>query len=135
LRQGITFNVYQDEQGLERAIPVDLVPRIIDVLEWSTIEAGLKQRVHALNLFVHDIDHEQRILRQGVLPLDVVLGAAEYRPELRGIWQTPMDSGSENLQRVRGLPPAATKRPYRVARCRRVLAARPRVSALGDVLH
>ncbi|MDB5073844.1 MAG: hypothetical protein JWO42_23 [Chloroflexi bacterium] len=85
LRQGITFNDYRDELGLERPFPVDLVPRIIDAQEWSRLEAGLKQRVHALNLFVHDVYHEQRILRQSVVPLDLVFGTAGYRPELRGI--------------------------------------------------
>jgi len=85
LRQGITFNVYQDAQGTERPFPVDLVPRIIDTAEWSVLEAGLKQRVSALNFFLHDLYHDQKILRQGKLPIDLVLGTVSYRPELRGL--------------------------------------------------
>jgi uncharacterized circularly permuted ATP-grasp superfamily protein len=85
LRQGITFNVYGAEQGVERPIPVDLVPRILPRATWRHLESGLKQRLTALNLFVHDIYHEQHILRQGVIPLDLVLGTTGYRPEFRGI--------------------------------------------------
>src|SRR5581483_5215983 len=64
LRQGITFNVYGDSQGAERIFPFDLVPRIIPAAEWQHIEAGLVQRITALNLFLHDIYHEQRILKE-----------------------------------------------------------------------
>jgi uncharacterized circularly permuted ATP-grasp superfamily protein len=85
LRQGITFNVYVEDLGSERPFPVDLVPRIISQDDWRLIEAGLKQRVHALNLFVHDLYHGQLILRQGILPLDLVFGTTSYKPELRGI--------------------------------------------------
>lgn len=83
LRQGITFNVYANEQGTERVWPFDLVPRVISKRKWAKIEAGLKQRLHALNLFIHDIYHEQRILKQGVLPADLVLGTSGYHPEFR----------------------------------------------------
>ena len=83
LRQGITFNVYANEQGTERVWPFDLVPRVISKRKWAKIEAGLKQRLYALNLFIHDIYHEQRILKQGVLPADLVLGTSGYRPEFR----------------------------------------------------
>ena len=85
LRQGVTFNVYGAKQGVERPIPVDLVPRILPRSTWAHLEAGLKQRLMALNLFIHDIYHEQRILRQGIVPLDLVLGSTGYRPEFRGI--------------------------------------------------
>jgi uncharacterized circularly permuted ATP-grasp superfamily protein len=83
LRQGITFNVYRSDPGTERPFPVDLVPRIIDGPTWSQIEAGVKQRLLALNLFIHDLYHDQRILRQGIVPLDVVLGTSAYLPEFR----------------------------------------------------
>ncbi len=83
LRQGVTFNVYRDDRGAERPFPVDLVPRIIGTDVWARLEAGLKQRLYALNMFIHDLYHEQRILRQGVLPIDLVLGTSGYRPEFR----------------------------------------------------
>src|SRR6185436_1048780 len=63
LRQGITFNVYGDSQGTERIFPFDMMPRIISAHEWDKLEAGLIQRITALNLFLHDIYHEQRILK------------------------------------------------------------------------
>ena len=82
---GITFNVYGHADGTEKVWPLDLLPRIIDGAEWDRIEQGLKQRVRALNLFVDDIYHEQRILKDGVVPAELVLGAATYRPEVKGI--------------------------------------------------
>lgn len=84
LMQGITFTVYNEDEGTERIFPVDLVPRIIPHHEWTAIEAGLKQRIQALNAFVHDVYHEQRILKEGVIPREVVLGAKHYRPEFEG---------------------------------------------------
>lgn len=81
LRQGITFNVYGDSQGAERIFPFDLVPRIIPAAEWERIEKGLIQRITALNLFLHDIYHEQRILRDGVIPPFYVLSAKHFRRE------------------------------------------------------
>jgi len=81
LRQGITFNVYGDSQGTERIFPFDLVPRIIPASEWERIEAGLVQRITALNLFLHDIYHEQRILKEGVIPPFYVLSAKHFRRE------------------------------------------------------
>src|SRR4030088_3685030 len=67
-RVGITFAVYGDEQGAERLIPFDTIPRIIPQSEWTLLERGLTQRVTALNRFLHDIYHAQDILRAGVLP-------------------------------------------------------------------
>jgi uncharacterized circularly permuted ATP-grasp superfamily protein len=81
LRQGITFNVYGDAQGTERVFPFDLVPRIIPAEEWKHLEAGLVQRITALNLFLHDIYHEQRILRDGTIPAHYVLSAKHFRRE------------------------------------------------------
>ena len=84
-RVGITFAVYGEDSGTERLIPFDIVPRIIPSAEWDTLEAGLKQRVHALNLFLHDIYHDQRIVKERIVPADRVLGNAQYRSEMVGI--------------------------------------------------
>ena len=65
---GITFNVYGDTAGTERIFPFDLIPRIIPAAEWDHIERGLKQRIHALNAFIDDIYHDQKILKDGVIP-------------------------------------------------------------------
>ncbi len=84
-RVGITFAVYGEDAGTERLIPFDIVPRIIPAGEWRTLEAGLKQRVRTLNLFLHDIYHEQAILKAGVVPAERVLGNAQYRREMAGM--------------------------------------------------
>ena len=84
-RVGITFAVYGDEGGTERLIPFDIVPRIIPPAEWRLLERGLKQRVHALNLFLSDIYGEQKILKSGVVPAERVLGNAQYRREMQGV--------------------------------------------------
>ena len=84
-RVGITFAVYGDADGTERLIPFDLIPRIIPAAEWQALEAGLKQRVNALNHFIHDIYHGQDILRAGVVPQQQVFGNAQFRPEMMGI--------------------------------------------------
>jgi uncharacterized circularly permuted ATP-grasp superfamily protein len=68
LNMGITFNVYGHEAGTEKIWPFDIIPRIVEGREWSTIERGLKQRIRALNLFIDDIYHERRIVREGVVP-------------------------------------------------------------------
>ncbi|MGI9088954.1 MAG: circularly permuted type 2 ATP-grasp protein [Chthoniobacterales bacterium] len=81
LNQGITFTVYNDDQGTERIFPFDLVPRIIPAKEWETVERGLVQRITALNLFLHDIYHNQNILRDGVIPKNLIWEAAHFRPE------------------------------------------------------
>ncbi|PTY02212.1 hypothetical protein DB346_09995 [Verrucomicrobia bacterium LW23] len=81
LRQGITFTVYSDDRGTERIFPFDLLPRIIPDKEWRHLEAGLTQRITALNLFLHDIYHDQRILKEGIIPADYILGAKHFRPE------------------------------------------------------
>ena len=77
---GITFNVYGDSAGTERPFPFDLVPRIVTAKEWDWIERGLKQRIHALNQFINDIYHEQKIIKDGVIPEEIVRSAAFYRP-------------------------------------------------------
>ncbi len=81
LRQGITFNVYGDSAGTEKIFPFDLMPRIISAKEWEYLERGLIQRITALNLFLHDIYHEQRILKDGVIPSYFVLSAKHFRRE------------------------------------------------------
>ena len=81
LRQGITFNVYGDSKGTERIFPFDLMPRIISAAEWEKLEAGLVQRITALNLFLHDIYHEQRILKDGTIPPHYVLSGKHFRRE------------------------------------------------------
>ena len=81
LTQGVTFTVYNDNQGTERIFPFDLVPRIIPAEEWDLVERGLVQRITALNLFLHDIYHEQNILRDGTIPKSIVWEAAHFRPE------------------------------------------------------
>jgi len=81
LTQGVTFTVYNDDQGTERIFPFDLVPRIVPAEEWDFVERGLVQRITALNLFLHDIYHEQNILRDGIIPKQIVWEAAHFRPE------------------------------------------------------
>ena len=86
---GITFAVYGDKDedgaGTERLIPFDLVPRIIPSQEWQRLERGLVQRVTALNRFIHDVYHDQDILKAGVIPAAQVHGNAQYRPEMEGL--------------------------------------------------
>ncbi len=85
LRQGITFTVYGDQKGTERIFPFDLFPRVIPAAEWSRIENGLVQRITALNLFLHDIYHDQMIVKDGVVPEWLIKSASHYRPEFVGI--------------------------------------------------
>jgi uncharacterized circularly permuted ATP-grasp superfamily protein len=82
---GITFNVYNSQAGLERIFPFDVVPRIIEASEWDFIERGLKQRIHALNLFLNDVYHDQRIVRDGIMPAELIRSATGYRKECRGL--------------------------------------------------
>jgi uncharacterized circularly permuted ATP-grasp superfamily protein len=81
LTQGVTFTVYNDDQGTERIFPFDLIPRIIPAREWNLVERGLVQRITALNLFLHDIYHGQTIVRDGVIPKGIIWEAAHFRPE------------------------------------------------------
>ncbi|MFS0756673.1 circularly permuted type 2 ATP-grasp protein [Noviherbaspirillum sp. 1P10PC] len=84
-RVGITFAVYGDDAGTERLIPFDIISRIITAQEWKGMEAGLVQRVTALNMFIHDIYHDQNIVRAGIMPAEQVFRNAQYRPEVQGI--------------------------------------------------
>ena len=84
LSAGITFNVYSEEEGAERIFPFSLIPRIVGAQEWANVEAGLKQRLQALNLFLLDVYGDQRIIKERVIPEEIVLGAPGYRPEMVG---------------------------------------------------
>ena len=84
-RFGITFAVYGEDSGTERLIPFDIIPRIITAEEWRILEAGLRQRVMALNAFIRDIYHERSILKDGRIPEQDVLGNAQYRKEMVGV--------------------------------------------------
>jgi uncharacterized circularly permuted ATP-grasp superfamily protein len=84
-RVGITFTVYGEDAGKERLIPFDLLPRIIPAHEWKVMEAGLRQRVRALNAFLHDIYHDQDILKAGRIPAEQVLKNPLFRHEMVGV--------------------------------------------------
>ena len=84
-RVGITFAVYGEEAGTERTIPFDIVPRIIPASEWQVLQQGLRQRIKALNMFLHDIYHGQEILREGLIPPNRVLHNSQYRPVMQGL--------------------------------------------------
>ena len=88
-RVGITFAVYgakdEDGAGTERLIPFDLIPRIIPAHEWATMEKGLVQRVTALNRFIHDVYHNQDILKAGIVPSEQIFQNAQFRPEMMGV--------------------------------------------------
>lgn len=82
---GITFAVYGDEAGAERLIPFDTIPRIIPAADWHVLEAGLRQRVQALNRFLHDIYHEHDIVRAGLIPAEQVFANSQYQPAMQGL--------------------------------------------------
>jgi uncharacterized circularly permuted ATP-grasp superfamily protein len=84
-RVGITFAVYGDDAGSERTIPFDQIPRIFTAAEWSMLEAGLRQRVSALNHFIYDVYHDEDIIRAGIIPAEQIFNNAQYRPEMRHI--------------------------------------------------
>ncbi|HTA85723.1 MAG TPA: circularly permuted type 2 ATP-grasp protein [Silvibacterium sp.] len=85
LMQGITFTVYGREEGTERIFPYDLIPRLVTGEEWEVIERGLTQRITALNLFLHDVYHEGKILAQGVIPREIVYSCQHFRRQMRGL--------------------------------------------------
>lgn len=84
-RKGVTFTVYSDAQNIERMIPFDIIPRIIDFEEWQHIEAGCRQRITALNAFLHDIYHDQNIIKAGIVPPDYIYASGCYEPWMVGI--------------------------------------------------
>jgi uncharacterized circularly permuted ATP-grasp superfamily protein len=83
--QGIGFTVYEHAEGIERIFPFDLIPRVVPHDEWDLLERGLIQRVRALDLFLHDVYHEQRILREQRIPVELVFGARHFRREMLGV--------------------------------------------------
>jgi uncharacterized circularly permuted ATP-grasp superfamily protein len=85
LNQGITFTVYGNNEGVERIFPFDIIPRIVPGQEWDIVERGLTQRITALNLFLHDVYHDQKILRDKVVPAELVLGSKHFRREFMGV--------------------------------------------------
>jgi uncharacterized circularly permuted ATP-grasp superfamily protein len=85
LQQGVTFSVYGDAHGTEKIFPFCLLPRLIAAADWARLERGLQQRLRALGAFLDDIYGEQKILASGVVPAEMILGAAGYRPMLRGL--------------------------------------------------
>ncbi len=85
LQMGITFNVYGADGGTERIFPFDIIPRIIAAEEWDLIDRGLRQRIQALNLFVNDVYNEQHILRDGIIPPNLVLSASSFRAVCAGL--------------------------------------------------
>ena len=85
LQGGVTFSVYSDNRGVEKIFPFDLIPRVIPGEEWVAVERGLVQRLRALNLFLADIYSDQRILADGVVPRDLVLGSKGYLPQVLGV--------------------------------------------------
>ncbi|HWB31431.1 MAG TPA: circularly permuted type 2 ATP-grasp protein [Vicinamibacterales bacterium] len=89
LQQGITFTVYGDKGGTERVFPYDLLPRILTHDEWQRISRGLSQRLLALNLFLRDVYGDGRILKERVVPRELVVSAQHYRREMRGLYQRP----------------------------------------------
>ncbi|HUC10825.1 MAG TPA: circularly permuted type 2 ATP-grasp protein [Stellaceae bacterium] len=82
---GITFTVYSEAGTIDRILPFDVVPRVLSAEEWRHLETGIVQRITALNLFLDDVYHDQQVLRDGVVPSDLVLGNRNYRPEMRGV--------------------------------------------------
>ena len=92
LQMGITFNVYGQQAGVEKIFPFDILPRIVSGPEWARVERGLKQRIQALNLFIDDIYHDQKIIKDGIVPKEIIYSATSYREQCigwnppRGIW-------------------------------------------------
>ena len=82
---GITFAVYGEETGTERLIPFDIIPRVFPKSEWQALEKGLRQRVLTLNMFLHDVYHEQKIIKAGIIPAERIFANAQYRPEMQGV--------------------------------------------------
>ena len=81
---GITFTVYSEASAIDRILPFDCIPRIIGASDWERLERGVRQRVRALNLFLHDIYNARHIIRDGIVPHALVYGNANYRPEMEG---------------------------------------------------
>jgi uncharacterized circularly permuted ATP-grasp superfamily protein len=85
MSQGITFTVYSSGEGIEKIFPFDIIPRIITAAEWHFIEKGIKQRINALNLFLKDVYHHQFILKDGIVPVDLIYSCPHYLREMQGV--------------------------------------------------
>jgi len=85
LRMGITFAVYGDDRGTEKIFPFDLIPRIVSARQWQHVEAGLKQRIRTLNLFLEDVYHDQQIVKEGIVPANLLENATTLRAACRGL--------------------------------------------------
>lgn len=85
INMGITFNVYSEEGGTERIIPIDIIPRVINANEWDELQKGLVQRITALNMFVQDIYNEQKILKDGIVPRELIESSKSFLPQCMGI--------------------------------------------------
>ncbi|WP_085884430.1 circularly permuted type 2 ATP-grasp protein [Oceanibacterium hippocampi] len=82
---GITFTLYSNGSTIDRILPFDVIPRVLSKDDWDIINRGVRQRVAAINLFLHDIYHEQKIFKNGIIPAGLVLGNSNYRPEMQGV--------------------------------------------------
>ncbi len=82
---GITFTVYSDAKTIDRILPFDVLPRVLSAEEWRHLESGIVQRITAINLLLDDIYHDQHVLRDGIVPPDLILGNHNYRPLMRGV--------------------------------------------------
>lgn len=85
LAMGMTFNVYHDNQGTEKILPLDIIPRIMSGKEWTRVEKGLKQRIYALNLFIQDLYNEQKILKDKVIPKEMILSSSNFLEPCTGL--------------------------------------------------
>ncbi|GAA4268405.1 circularly permuted type 2 ATP-grasp protein [Hyunsoonleella aestuarii] len=85
MSQGVTFTVYNDNEGIEKIFPFDIVPRIITSKEWDKIDKGIKQRLTALNLFIKDIYHDQFIIKDGIIPADLIYSCPYFLREMKGV--------------------------------------------------
>lgn len=90
MSQGVTFTVYNDNEGIEKIFPFDIVPRIITSDEWTKIESGIKQRLKALNLFIKDIYNEQFIIKDGIIPGELIYSCPNFLREMKGV-KVPYD--------------------------------------------
>jgi len=90
MSQGVTFTVYSDNEGIEKIFPFDIVPRIITAMEWKKIEQGIKQRLKALNLFIKDIYNDQFIIKDGIIPGELIYSCPNFLREMKGV-KVPYD--------------------------------------------
>jgi len=82
---GVTFTVYKDQRGVEQIFPFDIIPRIIESSEWKILEKGLRQRIYALNLFIHDVYNEKKIIKDKIVPAELIYGGESYLKQCEGL--------------------------------------------------